>query len=377
MAQRNKLSTAELRKRNRNNIYRYFYEAEKPRTKQDVASDLSLSLPTVTQNLRELLDEGLIEYAGLVDSNGGRRARTMRVCAQARFAVGIDLSPKHIRLVAVDLLANVIAFEKHAIVFSNDLAYRNQMAQKVEIFLDRFSLDRTRLLGVGLTLPGVINEEQDMIEVVPVFGIRKMRLSMLTELLPYPVVVMNDANAGGFAEWWNYETLQTMAYLFVGKGVGGAILMEGKPYVGSHRRSAEFGHMCIADKGKLCSCGKTDCLEAYCSTARLSDDLDITVEEFFERLRTGDTQCNQIWKDYLDALATGINNIRMAMDCPIVLGGIITSYFQQYLPDLRVRLRMKNCFEDDAMYLHLGRCGDQANSIGAALHFISQFIRQV
>jgi hypothetical protein len=42
-----------------------------------------------------------------------------------------------------------------------------------------------------------------------------------------------------------------------------------------------------------------------------------------------------------------------------------------------MRLKMKNCFEDDASYLHLGRCGDQANSIGAALHFISKFIQQV
>lgn len=376
MAQ-NKLSTAVLRKRNRNNIYRFFYESEKPCTKQELAAALTLSLPTVTQNLRELLDEGLIEYAGLIDSSGGRRPRAMRLCARARFAVGVDLSPKHIRLVAVDLLANVIAYEKHAIAFSNDVTYRKRMAQVVEGFLDRFSLDREKMLGIGITLPGIINEEQDLIEVIPVFGVRKMRLSLLTELLPYPVVVMNDANAGGFAEWWNHDTMETMAYLFVGKGVGGAILMEGKPYVGNNRRSAEFGHMRIADKGKPCSCGKTDCLEAYCSTTRLSDDLDIQTEEFFERLRDGDAQCDRIWKEYLDALATGINNIRMAMDCPIVLGGIITSYFEQYLPDLRMRLKMKNCFEDDASYLHLGRCGDQANSIGAALHFISKFIQQV
>ena len=65
------------------------------------------------------------------------------------------------------------------------------------------------------------------------------------------------------------------------------------------------------------------------------------------------------------------------MDCPVVLGGIITSYFQQYLPDLCIRLRMLNCFEDDASYLHLGRCGDQANSIGAALHFIVEFINRI
>ena len=85
MAQSRKISTAELRRQNRNNIYRYFYDAQTPKTKQDIANDLSLSLPTVTQNLRELMDAGLIEYAGLIDSNGGRRARSMQMCADVQF----------------------------------------------------------------------------------------------------------------------------------------------------------------------------------------------------------------------------------------------------------------------------------------------------
>ena len=372
-----KISTAELRRRNRNNIYRYFHRAAEPCTKQDIAGSLSLSLPTVTQNLNELLDEGLIAYAGLEASSGGRRARTMRICAAARFAVGIELSPKHIRLVAVDLRAEVIAYHKLAEPFSNDIGYRRRMAQALEDFLDDYELDRAKLLGVGVTLPGIIDEEKDMIEVVPVFGLRKMRLSLLTELVPYPVYVENDATAGGFAEWWNRPETHTMAYLFIGKGVGGAMLIGGKPYIGAQRRSAEFGHMRIASRGKPCSCGRQDCLEAYVSTARLSDDLGCSVETFFERLRQGDAACFAVWQDYLDALAVGINNIRMVMDCPVVLGGTITPYVESSLPDLHSRLAQCNSFDDAEQYLHLGRCGNQANCIGAALHFIDEFIAQI
>ena len=377
MACEEKISTAELRRRNKNNMYRFFYHADEPRTKQDIAGSLSLSLPTVTQNLKELMDEGLIEYAGMEASSGGRRARTMKVCAAARFAVGIELSPKHIRLVAVDLRAEVIAYHKLTETFSNDTGYRRRMAQALEDFLDNFGLNRGKLLGVGITLPGIIDEEKDLIEVVPVFRLRKMRLSMLTELVPYPVYVENDATAGGFAEWWNRPETRTMAYLFVGKGVGGALLFDGKPYIGAQRRSAEFGHMRIASNGKVCSCGKRDCLEAYVSTARLSDDLGISVETFFERLRQGDIECCTVWQDYLDALAVGINNIRMMMDCPVVLGGTITPYVESYLPDLYSRLERRNSFDDGERYLHLGRCGNQANCIGAALHFINEFIARV
>lgn len=135
--------------------------------------------------------------------------------------------------------------------------------------------------------------------------------------------------------------------------------------------------MCIASNGKVGSCGRHDCLEAYCSTARLSDDLDISVEDFFRGLHEGNEQYFAVWKNYLDALSVGINNIRMMMDCPIVVGGTITPYLEEYLPDLVARLSMRSSFDDDGSYLHLGCCGDRANCVGVALHFIADFMKSI
>ena len=58
-------NTAELRRQNRNRVFRYIYSSETPVSKQDIAHNLSLSLPTVGQNLRELLDAGLLELQGV------------------------------------------------------------------------------------------------------------------------------------------------------------------------------------------------------------------------------------------------------------------------------------------------------------------------
>lgn len=284
MSSQKKNSTAELRRKNRNNIYCYLYHAEQPKTKQDVALALSLSLPTVTQNLKELLESGLIEYAGLVNSNGGRRARTMQIVPHACIAVGIALSPNHIRLAAIDLRGKEIAYQCFACAFSTHESYQRQMAEVLEQFLNNFGLERTRLLGIGITLPGIINEQTGMIEVAPILGIRQMRLSHLTEFLPYPVFVMNDASAGGYAECWNQNKPDAMAYLFLGKGVGGALMINGQPYTGDNQRSAEFGHICIMPVGRRCCCGKRGCLEAYCSISRISDDLGISIETFFDQI---------------------------------------------------------------------------------------------
>lgn len=372
-----KLSTAALRKQNRSNVYQYFYRADAPKTKQDVARDLSLSLPTVTQNLRELLEAGLIAYAGFDESSGGRRARTMQLAADARFAVGVELSPKHIHLTAIDLKAREIAYRRLECPFSNDEAYRVRLAQSVEAFLGEQALPRARLLGVGLTLPGVIDEANGVIEIAPVLRVRKMNLSLLTDLLPYPVHVENDASAGGYAEWWNRGGADSMAYLFLGKGVGGALLIDGKPYAGKHGRSAEFGHMCIVPDGRLCSCGKRGCLEAYCSTARLSDDFGIRLEDFFAGLQDGNAQYFAVWQRYLDDLATGINTIRMMLDSEVVLGGVLNPFIEAYLPDLHARLRARNGLGDEACYLHLGACRAKANCIGVALHFVDRMLAEL
>ena len=73
----------------------------------------------------------------------------------------------------------------------------------------------------------------------------------------------------------------SMAYLSLENGVGGAVLVNGDLYAGDNRRSGEFGHMCVEPGGLPCKCGKRGCLEAYCSARRISDDINITLKDFF------------------------------------------------------------------------------------------------
>ena len=78
----------ERRRQTRNSIYQYLFYSDTPHSKQDIVSDLSLSLPTVHQNLAELFDAGLIRRAGTSQSTGGRRAMRLTIDENARFAVG-------------------------------------------------------------------------------------------------------------------------------------------------------------------------------------------------------------------------------------------------------------------------------------------------
>ena len=83
---------SDRRRQTRSSIYHYLYHSPTPRSKQDIARDLNLSLPTVYQNITELLDAGLIEYAGSTPSAGGRPAMQLRITPGARCAIGISVT---------------------------------------------------------------------------------------------------------------------------------------------------------------------------------------------------------------------------------------------------------------------------------------------
>ncbi len=367
-------NTAELRKQNRNRVFRYIYSSETPVSKQDVARSLSLSLPTVGQNLRELLDTGLLELQGTFDSTGGRKPKAIGITANYRYAVGIMISSRHIHITCIDLRAHQVCSKAVVKPFVAGGDYGKELSQILEGFLDENGIDRTRLLGVGIALPGIPDEETGSIRLSHAVTPRSIEIAELKKYIPYPCFIENDANAGGVAEWWNNSENATMVYLCVQKGVGGAVLLNDSTYMYTHPHSGEFGHMCIVPGGRPCGCGKRGCLEAYCSTARFSDDLGITREDFFSSMEAGNKDFKELWDDYLKYLAIGIYNIHTVLDCDIVLGGVLAQYIEPYMDDLRRKISEVSAFPTDASYLRFSKYRKWTSCVGVALHFISDFI---
>ena len=365
----------ERRRQTRNNIYQYLFYSDTPHSKQDIVSDLSLSLPTVHQNLAELFEAGLIRRAGAAQSTGGRRAMRITIAENARFAVGVSVMESGLRFLAANLQMQEIAYKKTRRIPINEIEdVGSLLAEELEIFLDEYGLNRNKLLGVGITLPGVIDAEKDEIVFAPTLRLKDISLRSITRCLKYPTYVSNDAKSGGYAEWFTQPDQSSMAYLSIENGVGGAVLLKGAPYEGVNRRSGEFGHMCIEPNGLPCKCGKYGCLEAYCSASRISDDLGISLEKFFEGLEQHNSEYESLWQDVLQHLAVGINNIRMALDCDVIIGGFLTQFMEPYLPELRRLAAELNTFESDAEYIKMCRYPKRAITLGVALHFIKEFV---
>jgi len=368
----------ERRRQTRNSIYQYLFYSDTPHSKQEIVSDLSLSLPTVHQNLAELFEASLIRRAGTQQSTGGRRAMRITIAENARFAVGVSVTESGLRFLAANLGMQEIAYKKTQRLAINEIDDAgNLLASELEIFLDEYGLNRNKLLGVGITLPGVIDAEKDEIVFAPTLRMKDMSLRGITQFIRYPTYISNDAKSGGYAEWFTQPAQSSMAYLSLENGVGGAVLLKGAPYEGINRRSGEFGHMCVESNGLRCKCGKSGCLEAYCTATRISDDLGITLEEFFEGLDQHNPTYEDLWQDVLRHLAIGINNIRIALDCDVIIGGFLTQFMWPYLPELRRLAAELNTFESNAEYIKMCRYPKRAITLGVALHFIKEFVDEI
>lgn len=194
-------AATDRRRQTRSNIYRYIYDAKGFCSRQSLARELNLSLPTVYQNLSQLMEAGLIRDSGEQQSTGGRKASGLSIVPDARVAVGVSVTEHHLRLTAVDLLLNELAYQEAdnaPIVSFADMG--GLLSRTLERFLDEFSIDRERLLGVGIALPAVMAPDSRHITAAPTLRLKDTSLEGLTESIPYPTYVENDATSGGHAE---------------------------------------------------------------------------------------------------------------------------------------------------------------------------------
>lgn len=101
------MTTMAVKRINKNKVYSFIYH-EGTTSKLQIVQKLQMGLSTVSQNLKILEEEGLLEKNGYFDSTGGRKARAIQIRRTARVSIGIGILKKMVHFVAVDLYGTVI-----------------------------------------------------------------------------------------------------------------------------------------------------------------------------------------------------------------------------------------------------------------------------
>ncbi|MDD4075036.1 MAG: ROK family transcriptional regulator [Eubacteriales bacterium] len=361
---------------NRNRVFQYILRHDLT-TRSEIAHALNLSMPTIINIVKSLMDDGLVYEAGAAQSNGGRKAVTLSCNTRARVSVGMDITLHHISVVFVDIKGAVILKEKTVRPFERSGEYYAFLARLIDRCMLSHDIDPALILGVGISVPGRLSGDSRTLLYSHVLNESNMLCSELESCIPFPCRFCNDANAAALAELWNNHSIGTAVYLSVSDSVGGAVIINDVLYTGENQLAGEFGHMTLVEDGKPCYCGKRGCADAYCAASSLSALAEGKLDAFFSLLRQNHAPATQAWQAYLANLSILINNLRMAFDCPVILGGYIGEYIEPYIDALREMAGRRNTFFADASYIRAATFQHEPSAVGAALLFIEPFIAQI
>lgn len=334
-------------------------------SKVELAKQLNLSMPTVLSNVNELVEAGLVTEKGELESTGGRKAVLIGLKNDYRYALGVDITANHLGIVLVNLCGEVLRQERIRMKFEADFSYYAKLAEELKkMYAPKIAEDQ--ILGVGISLPGIINQKEELLVKSHALQLENCSLKMLGQILAMPVYYENDANAAMLAE--NPQRLKNSVYLSLNNTLGGAVCMDGALFTGQNRRAGEFGHMILVPGGRRCYCGKCGCADAYCAASVLTQGGKEKLEDFMKRIGR-EAKATKAWEEYLESLAILISNLRMSYDTDIILGGEVGGYLPDYMVELGRRIFKYNLFDDDLSYLKNCSYRKEASAVGVAKQF--------
>lgn len=371
------LNNIEVKRVNRNNLLRHMLSAEQI-SKSSAASALHLSIPTVTQCLNDLQAMGLAREEGAMDSIGGRKSMAYRCIKDAKVAVGVDITRSHVNIVVIDLALNLLYSERVNIrLYDKEESYE-MLREIINNSIEESGVDTDSILGLGISLPAIIDETgTKILGMHEEMEITYHLYDVVNKWFPFPVYMQNDANSAGRAELKIRNSMENMVYFFVSMSVGGAIMINGEPVYGRYRRAGEFGHMTLIPGGRKCYCGRSGCVNAYCSTNLLAECADGNLQEFFQRLEDGDESCRELWEMYMNSLAQAIHNLIAAFDMTVIIGGYLGQYIGPYMRNLENRIEKMNYHLTDMPFIQQAVLKYEASAIGAAGIFVEQFLAEI
>lgn len=249
----------------------YLYQ-EGSCTLAELASELHTSIPSVTNLVDQLIDDGWVIAIGTAAGNNGRRPAVFRFNPTGHYSVILDSGTHGTRLLIVNLLRQIL--------FEKSVDYPLEDRPEFSAFLVDFvndcllasGLARQDMLGVGLSLPGLIDSRQSLNLSYPRLGMPGQSLTSWLELQwQLPVFLLNDTKATALGEhrFGRAKGKQHALAINIDWGVGLGIIINGDVFQGASGFAGELGHIQADPKGSLCYCGKIGCVDTLASASAL------------------------------------------------------------------------------------------------------------
>jgi glucokinase len=313
------------------------------------------------------------------------------------YVVGMDLGGTKILAAVVDSDGRITAEAKlKTQAREGPDAVIQRMAEGARLAARKAGVDWDKVRGMGVGAPGPLDPEAGVVHRTPnLTGWQDIPLGpRLSELLGVPVYLENDVNLGTLGEHalGAGQGTRDMVGIFVGTGVGGGLVLDGRLRCGFRHAAGEIGHMVMMPDGPVCGCGKRGCLEALASRTAIERDIRIglsvgresiipelvgkktlrlTSGVLAKALHSNDPLVTEVMRRaqwYLGLMTGSIVNL---IDPEMVVfgGGIVEALGDDFLVPIRTTARQHfiQQAEADRVRIVAAQLGDYAGVLGAAV----------
>jgi glucokinase len=227
-------------------------------------------------------------------------------------------------------------------------------------------------IAIGVGTPGPVDATGRIAQVaINLAGWQDVPLAdWLETKTGLPTILANDANCAGLGEAWlgAGRHWQNLILLTLGTGVGGAIILDGKLFVGHQGAAGELGLITLNPDGPMCNSGNQGSLEQYASVIAIRRRTGKEPAELGELAQKGDVEALTFWQQYGKDLGIGLTSlIYVLTPQAIIIGGGVSASFEFFLPAIKAEIEQR-VIPTSRQNLQIlpAELGNSAGMVGAA-----------
>lgn len=234
----------------------------------DLVKKLAKSTPSITKIINRLLEEKIIVECGFAESTGGRRPLQFAINPALNFYILTISADQHFSTFTLTDLNQQKVIELRDVPLElKSSNSSNLLLDEIESILEKSGIDRDKIIGIGLSIPGFVNSELGVNESYPHNHPLYRIKDSIEEKYQISTVIENDSRCIAIAEkeFGAAKDIDHSLIINLNWGVGLGIIINGSVFKGESGFAGEFSHIPLSDNNTLCSCGKRGCLEVEAS----------------------------------------------------------------------------------------------------------------
>lgn len=370
-------SQDDVRRHNLGNLLRLVH-VRGATSRADLTSMTGLNRSTVKALTADLVDAGLVRESAPVGHGGaGRPSITVEPESNRVYVLALDVGVEHLTAVRIGL--GGVVLDRRALRQSRgDYAVPRTLTRLgglVRALLDGAPADGV-CVGIGVGVCGVVSTSDGLVRFAPNLGWVDVPLrTLLAEQLEttLPVELGNDGDVGAMAEHLRGVGRGSSDIVYVSGevGVGGGIIVDGRPFRGARGYAGEVGHMSVDPRGALCRCGRRGCWETEISDAAVLSatraPAGMTLADVLSAYAAGERWPRAGLRRVGRSLGAGVANLVNIFNPQlIVFGGAIRHIYAATEPLVREALVDALTAPSEHVRLEVAGLGDDSIAVGAA-----------